>query len=449
MLQYSCEQNLEVMWLINGLKPDFRTISDFRKANKEAIRNAFREFNRIYKMMGLIKEEEFAAIDGTKIRANNSRANCFTAENLQKRLDSAEEKMRKYLDAMDENDKLESDDMREMTVEELTAAIGKIGETIAKLNEIQTKMTGSGKEQICLTDPESALMNDHGHYIVAHNVQAAVLSESHMVGDFQVVKQCNDVGTIESTSELLKETLEVEHIETAEDKGYVDRSDILNNILNGDVPHVIPKNGDEIYKMEIEFKEAEITEELINSEKPEDIKTCVSAGVLPKILQNKGIELETQNKVEEIKYERTGKGVKCPHGKLMTQSIDDGSGEKLYFRNCHSCPVCYCNLFYTNWMLKGCVPFKDGESEILLKQSVTPVKVKIKFKPNAEKMSKRKEIVEHVFGTVKRYKDAGWLLLKGIAGATAEFALQFSGYNLTRAVNMLGVPEILRRIEAI
>ena len=80
-----CVRNIEVMWLIHRLAPDFRTIADFRKDNRLAIRNAFRAFVKVLDEMKLFRKEIFA-VDGTKIRANNSIKKSFTPELLTKKL---------------------------------------------------------------------------------------------------------------------------------------------------------------------------------------------------------------------------------------------------------------------------------------------------------------------------------------------------------------------------
>lgn len=71
-IERECHRNIEVMWLINGLKPDFKTIADFRKNNKKQIKQVFRKFSMICDELGLIGKET-VAVDGSKFRANNSR----------------------------------------------------------------------------------------------------------------------------------------------------------------------------------------------------------------------------------------------------------------------------------------------------------------------------------------------------------------------------------------
>ncbi|MEG1773194.1 MAG: transposase, partial [Clostridia bacterium] len=63
-IERECGRNIEVMWLIGGLAPDFKTIADFRKDNKVAIKNAFSRFSLLCDGLGLIGKE-IVAVDVT------------------------------------------------------------------------------------------------------------------------------------------------------------------------------------------------------------------------------------------------------------------------------------------------------------------------------------------------------------------------------------------------
>ncbi len=101
MLMRECRRNIELFYLLGGLKPDFRTIADFRKDNAGAIRNTFRTFGKLCVKLGLY-HRELLAVDGTKIRAVNSKDNCYNQEVLEKKLSHIDEKITAYLAALDE-----------------------------------------------------------------------------------------------------------------------------------------------------------------------------------------------------------------------------------------------------------------------------------------------------------------------------------------------------------
>ena len=84
-LARECKCNVEVMWLINKLTPDFRTISDFRKDNKKAITKVFKEFNKF--CMGLkLFSKSYISIDGSKFKAVNAKDNNLTLSKLDDRI---------------------------------------------------------------------------------------------------------------------------------------------------------------------------------------------------------------------------------------------------------------------------------------------------------------------------------------------------------------------------
>ena len=114
---------MEVMWLIRKLKPDFKTIADFRKDNIDTVKSLFRKFNLFLKDHGLFKSHDIA-VDGTKIKAVNSMDRSYSRERLKKTIKDIDGKIERYLHDMDENDAIKEDIGRE-----------KIRKAIEKLRE--------------------------------------------------------------------------------------------------------------------------------------------------------------------------------------------------------------------------------------------------------------------------------------------------------------------------
>ena len=73
--------------------------------------------------------------------------------------------------------------------------------------------------------------------------------------------------------------------------------------------------------------------------------------------------------------------------------------------------------------------------------------VSITFVPDKYKLKLRKTIVEHPFGTIKRWCDGSYLLLKGKIKATTDLSLSFLAYNMKRAINMVGINVIIAKIQ--
>ena len=129
--------NIEVMWLMRRLTPDFKTIAEFRKNNKEAINLVFKQFVTLCKEWDLFGKE-MVAIDGSKFRAVNSKKNNFNAKNLNRKIKYLDEKIQKYMTETEENDTKESVD-RKPDEEEIKEKIHKLKERKKNMKAIKKK----------------------------------------------------------------------------------------------------------------------------------------------------------------------------------------------------------------------------------------------------------------------------------------------------------------------
>jgi transposase len=107
-LERECQRNVEVMWLMRKLRPDFKTITDFRKDNRKAFKAVFRQFVLLCKELELLGGE-LVAVDGSKFKAVNSGQKNFTRKKLERRLKEIDDKVESYLDEMEGADQAEKD----------------------------------------------------------------------------------------------------------------------------------------------------------------------------------------------------------------------------------------------------------------------------------------------------------------------------------------------------
>jgi len=447
-----CRTNIEAMWLLERLMPDFRTIADFRKDNAKAIKKVFKAFVRICVELGLYSTE-IGVQDGSKFRAVNSKDNNVTIPKLEKKIEIAEERINRYLEEMDKNDK-EERDSQEYTVEELNEKIEKLRTRKEEYNNLIAEMKEEGVPQKSFTDPESKLMKmPNGGFNVCYNVQIVVDPKSHLIGDIDVTNQGNDMGLLSPVTAGLKEDLGIDVMEVSADKGYDDKEDILECIMNGTIPHVPPKAGGESYEFELEYKDAEITEELLASTESKDIKTCLEAGAVPDAYKDKGIEV-TVDEVERYKPDvedlqscfrlnEDGTAVICPNGSELGKVATLHNKEKTRFASrsaCRKCPnKCTTSAFKQ-------VDLKDGQTVLHIKQLRKVKRVTIKLTPNREIIKNRKCVVEHPFGTIKRSLDGSYTLLIGTEKVVADLSLLGLGYNIRRVINMVGVQYLIEKM---
>ena len=82
-LEAECHRNIEVIWLLRSLKPDFKTIADFGSDNRAAFKKIFRDFVILCRRLDLFGRE-LLAVDGTRIKVVNDKDRDFTTGSLQK-----------------------------------------------------------------------------------------------------------------------------------------------------------------------------------------------------------------------------------------------------------------------------------------------------------------------------------------------------------------------------
>src|SRR5438477_7129561 len=106
-LEAETHRNIEVIWLLRHLKPDFKTIADFRRDNRNAFRQVFREFVLLCRQLDLFGRE-LLAVDGTRIKAVNNKDRNFTRASLTQFIKAADTKLEDYLQRLDKSDATES-----------------------------------------------------------------------------------------------------------------------------------------------------------------------------------------------------------------------------------------------------------------------------------------------------------------------------------------------------
>jgi transposase len=80
-LEAESHRNIEVIWLLRHLQPDFKTIADFRRDNSKAFRPIFLQFVLLCRQLDLFGRE-LLAVDGTRIKAVNNKDRNITRASL-------------------------------------------------------------------------------------------------------------------------------------------------------------------------------------------------------------------------------------------------------------------------------------------------------------------------------------------------------------------------------
>jgi hypothetical protein len=178
-LEKEAGRNVELMWLMRKLRPDFKTIADFRKDNPQALKKVCREFTLWCKRLELFGGE-LVAIDGSKFGAVNSPKRNFTEKKLRRMIREIDDKIEQYLKDLDRQDKQEAGP-QSLSREQLKEKIERYKERRAHYEQLKSDLEHSGQSQISLTDPESRSMRV-GHGVeVSYNVQIGSGSKEQTV----------------------------------------------------------------------------------------------------------------------------------------------------------------------------------------------------------------------------------------------------------------------------
>lgn len=405
-LEKECKRNIEVMWLIDNLRPDDKTISDFRKDNKKPLMEVFKQFSMLCNELGLYGKK-IVAIDGSKFKASNSRKKNYTKNKVKKMLEYYEEVAEKYIEMLAENDEKEkNENILDQTKEEITAKLEKAKRRIEELTEMAEEIKKNG--EISMTDPDAKHMSvSNNGTDIAHNVQAAVDSKNHLVVAIDVVSTPADQNQLYNMASKSVEALELkEEVEKLEEG-----KEILTVL--GDKGYYC---GEELEKC----KEARI-------------KTIVAK-------QKSGSKTGNEKYAKDnFEYDKEKDIYICPNGEIL-KNISRPTSKKQTYRNKEACPKCKDR--------DKCTTSESGRKIVRTSyQEIYDEVDKITLE-NKELYKERQMIVEHVFGTIKRALGFSYFLTRGNKSVKAESAMHFFTYNLIRVINIIGAEKLIEILKA-
>jgi transposase len=395
-LEAECHRNVEVIWLLRTLKPDFKTIADFRAENRNAFRAVFRAFTLLCKRLDLFGRE-LLAVDGTRIKAVNNKDRNFTRNSLEKFIKTADERLADYLKRLDDGDAAEKATggarVKNLAVK-IEGLRKKRGEYDAMLKDLER----TGEDQISLTDPDSRAMAAHTRVAVGYNVQVAVDAKNKMIVEQQVTNQVVDMGLLQETAEPARQILDVETIDVVADKGYFRTEDIAACEKAGLTPHVPkPQRG-----------------------------SSVSNGFFRK---------------DEFRYDPERDVYACPGGHELKPFRNGKLREmtKIDYADPAACRDCPLRPRCTDARFRAV-------SRLEHEDALDRMAARLKARP--EILDRRRETVEHPFGTIKQWMNQGAFLMRGLEKVRAEFSLTALVYNMRRALNILGVQKLIDAVAA-
>jgi transposase len=212
-LENACAENLQAIWLTGNLRPDHSTISDFRKNHSAALKTLLREFNLVCFQLRLFGKE-LVAIDGTFIKAVNSRARSFTKAKLAKLIEAIDKATTRYLEELQQADlndipPVPGTPSGKSKVAELQRKLARIKERKTLLTAYQIRCKNSPTGQVNLTDPDARQLTKGGKSTVGYNVQAAVDAKHHLIATIEVTQHANDLNLLDPIAQQAKADLDL------------------------------------------------------------------------------------------------------------------------------------------------------------------------------------------------------------------------------------------------
>ena len=390
-LERECQRNVELMWLVRKLRPDFKTIADFRKDNRQAFKGVFRQFVLLCKGLGLVGGE-LVAVDGSKFKAVNSGERNFNERKLERRLKELDGKVERYLDEMDRRDRSEPEEAV-LDKEELQNKIAKLKERRGRYEELLKELKVSGQSQVSLTDPDSRVMALTPRGEVSYNVQTAVDQKYHLIVAQEVTNEGLDNHQLYTMAQATKQVLGQNELQVVADMGYYNH---------------------------------------------QELKRCEEAGVTtyiskPLVSKNRARGLFGK---EKFVYEAEGDCYRCPAQERLDFRFETQEGDQRFrYYWTKACPDCALKARCTTDPRFHRI--KRWEHEGVLER------IEKRVKANLAILKLRKQLVEHPFGTIKFWNDQRHFLMKGLEKVRAEFSLSTLAYDLKRALNIVGAKGLM------
>ncbi|MCP5498585.1 MAG: IS1182 family transposase [Leptospiraceae bacterium] len=423
-LEKECNRNQELRWLTKNLAPDFKTIADFRKNNKDGIKNIFKEFLFFCKKMNLLTLS-IVGIDGTKLRAQNGQNNVFKRERIENIEQNIKSKIQEYLEELELNDISEANELNLKDGDEARDVLNKL-KRLTKYNDkvkgIRELFENDPELQVYFAnDTDSRFQSDKGKIRPGYNAQTAVDNTNKLIIANDVSQKSNDLEQMTPMIEKvqsIKEELKIENETNAVmDSGYFSEKEIMNNKDKSGINIIVPD-----------------TKSALDSNNKRECKSN------PDKLPAKGYE------IQDFVYDKERDIYVCPAGKELNRQNENprqtSYGIYVNEYKCKECKDCFHRAKCTN--------SKTGRTirVSINRETMDDFKKEMGNEENKKLIRKRKEIVEHPFGTIKRNLGFTYFIQKGIRSVQAEFSFICFAYNFKRVINILGIRAFIDAVNA-
>lgn len=389
-LERECGRNVELMWLVRRLAPDFKTIADFRRDNGPALVGACRAFVLVCRGAGLF-QARLVALDGSKFRAAASPKRIMGRHEIAAEAARLDRRIAAYLAGLDTADAAEP---AEASGEQVAAALAALRERRAELDRLAAGLEAAGRSTVVEGEPDARPMGaGRGPKPPSYNVQTAVDAETGLILHHDVTTEATDNRLLHPMAKATRDVLGAEALTVVADAGY--------------------SNGT-------------------------DAAACEADGITPCCPANRAVNNQGDGTLLDrsaFTYEPDTDTYRCPAGRALVR-------KQLMRRD--ACVV------YAAADCSGCAlksRCTTAERRFLTRHlhgdALDRMNARVEADPGL--MRRRRCAAEHPFGTIKRMS-SGRFLTRNLQGTRTEMALSVLAYNVLRSLNLTGPDTLLARL---
>lgn len=394
-IRTAIDENIPFRWLCGGHKPDFRTISDFRKDHLELLPGLFKQVVQIAMDLGYVSLGH-VSIDGSKLKANASKHKAMSRERMKQEIERLEKEIREALEQAQQADEQEEDQLSlfpesvNAEVQDRQARLEKIKEALKQLEERnpETESKTPEKDQINFTDPESRIMDTKNQGVIqGYNPQIAVDADHRIIVGLQMSNSTSDQQQFSGVLSSIQDNTGRMPEKASADAGYFSAANI-------------------------------------QAAQSAEVDAYIAA-------VREGKQAMNPYDKTNFRYDPGTDTYICPAGKTLelkqTQHADNPNKPTKWVYECQACHECP--------FQKDCVKGKSGKRTITRSES-DPIREAMRTKVQSDEgkaiYRQRKAIVEPAWGEMKEVQGFRQFHLRGEAKVKGEFVLLSLSYNLRK-----------------
>jgi transposase len=394
-LERECYHNLAFIWLMGGLRPDHKTIAEFRRNNKKALQKVLQQCARMCIKLDLIGGNVLF-VDGTKIRANAGRHRTHDQAYYEKRLADIDNRIEQLLIDCESADQSEEGTLSYVSMDK---ELSKTQNLKDRINQALDAFKEDDRKLINQTDTDCAIIHSIQGSHASYNVQSVVDERHGLIIHAEAVNATSDVNQFARQIEEANDLLETPCKVACADAGYADTNE-LEKIDQQGIKVIVPSQRQALHEEESLFSKSHFI-----YDQEQDVYICPEG--------------------QKLRYDSTDKNTGKRHYLIVDKKL------------CHDCKH-----------YGQCTESKRGRKIVRLHNEEVKIKLEAQYQEehSQEIYAKRKTKVEHPFGHIKRNLKTDSFLLRRRDGVQAETALLATCFNIARMITIFGVSTLIEKL---